>query len=49
MAQIEFPSDIEIAQNVKLKPIGEIANRAGFEADDFECYGRYIAKITREK
>jgi formate--tetrahydrofolate ligase len=49
MAQIEFPSDIEIAQNVELKPIGEIANRAGFEDADFECYGRHVAKITREK
>ena len=49
MAQIEFPSDIEIAQNAKLKPIGEIASRAGFDDADFECYGRYVAKITREK
>jgi formate--tetrahydrofolate ligase len=49
MAQIEFPSDIEIAQSVELKPIGEIANRAGFEDADFECYGRHVAKITREK
>ncbi len=49
MAQNEFPSDIEIAQSSELRPIAEIANRAGFEADDFECYGRYIAKITREK
>ena len=49
MAQIEVPSDIEIAQNAKLKPIGEIAKKAGFEDDDFECYGRHIAKITREK
>jgi len=49
MAQIEFPSDIEIAQSSELRPIGEIAQRAGFEDADFECYGRHIAKITREK
>jgi formate--tetrahydrofolate ligase len=49
MAHAEFPSDIEIAQNAELKPIAEIANRAGFEDGDFECYGRYIAKISREK
>jgi formate--tetrahydrofolate ligase len=49
MAQIEFPSDIEIAQNAEIKPIGEIANRAGFKDADFECYGRNVAKITREK
>ncbi len=49
MAHAEIPSDLVIAQNAELKPIGEIAKRAGFEADDFDCYGRYIAKITREK
>jgi len=43
------PSDIEIAQNAELKPIAEIAQRAGFEDGDFECYGRHIAKISREK
>jgi len=43
------PSDIEIAQSAELKPIGEIAHRAGFEDGDFECYGRHIAKISREK
>ncbi|MFV1978471.1 MAG: formate--tetrahydrofolate ligase, partial [Myxococcota bacterium] len=30
-------------------PIGEIASRAGFDDADFDCYGRYVAKITREK
>ena len=49
MAHVEFPSDIEIAQSAELKPIGEIANRAGFEDGDFDCYGRYIAKLSREK
>ena len=49
MAKNEFPSDIEIAQNAQLKPIGEIAKQAGFEDDDFECHGRHIAKLTREK
>jgi len=43
------PSDIEIAQNAELKPIAEIAQRAGFADGDFECYGRHIAKINREK
>jgi formate--tetrahydrofolate ligase len=49
MAKSQFPSDIEIAQNAALKPIGEIAKQAGFEDDDFECHGRHIAKLTREK
>jgi len=49
MAHAGFPSDIEIAQNAALKPIAEIAQQAGFEDGDFDCYGRYIAKISREK
>jgi len=49
MAQIAVPSDIEIAQSAKLKPIGEIAHQAGFKDDEIDCYGRYIAKISREK
>ena len=49
MAQIAVPSDIEIAQSAKLKPIGEIAHQAGFTDDEIDCYGRYIAKISREK
>ncbi|MCH7869175.1 MAG: formate--tetrahydrofolate ligase [Myxococcales bacterium] len=44
-----MPSDIEIAQSATPKPIGEIAKQAGLQEDDFESYGRYIAKLTREK
>ena len=49
MGHAELPSDIEIAQSAELEPIGEIAHRAGFEDGEFDCYGRYIAKISREK
>ncbi len=38
-------SDIEIAQSVKMKPITEIANRAGIDEEYLEQYGRYKAKI----
>jgi len=39
-------SDIEIAQNAKLKPIQEIAEEAGISEKDLELYGRYKAKIN---
>jgi formate--tetrahydrofolate ligase len=49
MARSAVPSDLEIAQSAELKPIGEIAKKAGFAEGDYDCYGRYIAKISREK
>src|SRR5271155_4918346 len=39
-------SDIGIAQNATLKPIGEIAARLGIPADSIENYGHYKAKIA---
>ena len=38
-------SDIEIAQSCIMKPIGEIAERAGIDEKYIEQYGRYKAKI----
>ncbi len=49
MAHSAVPSDIEIAQSAELKPIGEIAHRAGFKDGEFDCYGPHIAKVTSEK
>ena len=40
-----FLSDIEIAQNAKLRPITEIAKAAGIGEDYLEQYGKYKAKI----
>ncbi len=40
-----FLSDIEIAQQCKMKPIYEIAEKAGIPADYIEPYGKYKAKI----
>ena len=37
--------DIEIAQNAKLKKIGEIANAIGISEDYLEQYGKYKAKV----
>jgi formate--tetrahydrofolate ligase len=40
--------DIEIARNVTLQPIEEIANKIGIDKDNLECYGKYKAKISNE-
>src|SRR3989338_8438911 len=38
-------SDIEIAQNAKIRPIVEIARSLGIRRDEIELYGDYKAKI----
>jgi len=43
---VAVSSDIAIAQNATLKPIGEIAARLGIPADSIDNYGRYKAKIS---
>ncbi len=40
-----YLSDIEIAQNCKMKPIAEIAKAAGIEEKYWEPYGHYKAKL----
>ena len=40
-----YLSDIEIAQQCKMKPIGEIAARAHVDEKYIEQYGRYKAKV----
>jgi len=39
------PSDLEIAQAAKLKPIIQIAQELGLEPDDLDFYGKYKAKV----
>ena len=41
-------TDIEIAKNVKLKNITEIAKNIGIKEDEIEVYGKYKAKISNE-
>lgn len=41
-------TDIEIAQETKLRPIGEIASRIGIDEEDLEYYGKYKAKLSHE-
>ena len=40
-----FKSDIEIAQECEMKPITEIAEKAGIDEKYLEQYGKYKAKI----
>ncbi|MDT8382289.1 MAG: formate--tetrahydrofolate ligase [Brevefilum sp.] len=40
------PSDIIIAQEAELKPITEIAEELGLLPDEFDLYGKYIAKVS---
>ena len=39
------PSDIEIAQRVKMRPIQDVAAELGLERDELDLYGKYKAKI----
>jgi formate--tetrahydrofolate ligase len=39
------PSDIEIAQRVKMRPIEDVAAELGLERDELDFHGKYIAKI----
>ena len=41
-----FLTDIEIAQNATLRPIGEIAEAAGVDDKYLELYGKYKAKVN---
>ena len=42
---MEYMTDIEIAQSCRMRPITEIAERAGIDEQYVEQYGRYKAKI----
>ena len=41
-------SDIEIAQNCTMLPIGKVAEKAGLLEDELEYYGKYKAKLSDE-
>src|ERR1041384_4561488 len=42
------PSDIEIAQHAKMRPIVDVAAEIGLGPDDLDLYGKYKAKIPIE-
>ncbi len=41
-------TDVMIAQECKMKPIGEIAAKLGLSAEEIDLYGRYKAKIRMD-
>jgi formate--tetrahydrofolate ligase len=41
-----IPSDIEIAQAAKMKPIIDVAHKLGIKDDEIELFGNYKAKIS---
>jgi formate--tetrahydrofolate ligase len=43
---VKVPTDIEIAQAAKLRPIAEVAAELGLADDEIELYGKYKAKIS---
>src|SRR5436190_3737669 len=43
-----IPSDIEIAQAARMRPITDVAAELGLGPDDLDTYGRYKAKIPLE-
>ncbi|MBW7935112.1 MAG: formate--tetrahydrofolate ligase, partial [Gemmatimonadaceae bacterium] len=45
---IVVPTDIEIAQRAKLRPIMDVAADLGLGEDDLDLYGKYKAKIALE-
>ena len=45
MSTTVVPSDIEIAQRVKMRSIEDVAAELGLERNDLDLHGKYIAKI----
>ncbi|WKW12118.1 formate--tetrahydrofolate ligase [Pseudogemmatithrix spongiicola] len=45
---MSVPSDIEIAQAAKLRPITDVAKEIGLGPDDLDLYGKYKAKVSLE-
>ena len=41
-------TDIEIAQQAKMKPIAEVAEKIGINQDELEFYGKYKAKLSSD-
>ena len=40
------PADIIIAQEAEMKPITQVAEELGLDPDEFDLYGKYIAKVS---
>ena len=46
--EMKVKTDIQIAQEAKMLPIKEVAERAGIAEEDLEFYGKYKAKLSEE-
>ena len=46
--EVQYMTDIEIAKNVKLEKIEDIAKKLNIDEDEIEQYGKYKAKISNE-
>ena len=46
---MKYMTDIEIAQNCRMRPIGDIAAKLGIGEEALETYGKYKAKIDMSK
>ena len=44
--RVKFPTDIEIAQAARLRPVADIAAELGLTDDEVELIGKYKAKIS---
>jgi formate--tetrahydrofolate ligase len=42
---LNLPTDIEIAQSAKIRPITDVAAEIGLTSDDLDHYGKYKAKL----
>jgi formyltetrahydrofolate synthetase len=45
VSKVSVPSDIDIAQACKMKPIRQVAEEAGILPEEMEFYGNYKAKV----
>ena len=43
---MDYKSDLQIAQEAKMKNINEIAKKLDLTEDEYDCYGKYKAKIN---
>ena len=42
---MEYKTDLQIAQETKMKNIKQIAKKLGLSEDEYDCYGKYKAKV----
>jgi formate--tetrahydrofolate ligase len=48
VTSVSVPSDIEIAQQARMRPIVDVAAELGLSPDELDLYGKYKAKVALE-